>query len=73
MDVDEVEPGNGAEMAQQARFHMFVREWLREKWVVEQVDLADRQVVGGAPIRVDRLELAGGERAFCGTHPSIRT
>jgi hypothetical protein len=33
-----------------------------QKWIIEQVDLADRQVVRRAPVRIDDLQLVGGER-----------
>ena len=32
--------------------------------VVEQVDLPDREVVGGAPVRIEVCELVRGERTF---------
>jgi hypothetical protein len=33
-----------------------------EKRVVEEVDLADREVIGGSPVGVDQAELIAGER-----------
>ena len=56
--VDEVQTRRRAEVAQQPRLDMLGRERLTEQRVVEQVHLTDREVVGGAPVRVDQLELS---------------
>ena len=39
-------------MSQQARFDMLERERLLEQWIVEQIDLSDGEIVGGAPVGV---------------------
>ena len=59
MDVDEVQPGRGAPVAEQARLDVLERERLAQQRVVEQVDLADRQVVGRPPVGVQALQLVG--------------
>src|SRR5680860_1346635 len=51
--VDEVEPRAGAPVAQEPRLDVLELEGLAQQRVVEQVDLSDGQVVGGAPVRVD--------------------
>ena len=55
--VEEVEAGHGAEVAEQARFHVLRLQRLPQQRVVEQVDLGDGEVVGGAPVGVDQAEL----------------
>ncbi len=55
--VDEVQPGHRAEVAEQARLHVLGPERLAQERVVEQVDLTDREVVGGAPVGVQQLQL----------------
>ena len=61
--VDEVQPGRRAPVAQQARLDVLDAQRLAQERVGEQVDLADRQVVRGAPPGVQALQLVGGERA----------
>ena len=54
--VDEVQPGRGAPVAEQARLDVLERQRLAQQRVVQEVDLPDRQVVGGAPVGVDQIE-----------------
>ena len=51
--VDEVQAGGGAPVAEQPRLDVLGPQRLAQQRVVEQVDLADRQVVGGPPVGVD--------------------
>ena len=67
--VEEVEAGGGAPVAEQPRLDVLERQRLAQQRVVEQVDLADREVVGGAPPRVDALQLVARERLGHGRHP----
>ena len=65
--VDEVEAGRRAPVPQQARLDVLERELLVQQRVVHQVDLAHRQVVGGAPPGVEQREVVrswrfGGRR-----------
>ena len=60
--VEEVEPGRRAPVAEQPRLDVLERQRLAQQRVVEQVDLADREVVGGAPPGVDAPQLVVGER-----------
>jgi hypothetical protein len=46
--IDQIEPGRRAEVAQQPGVDVLRRERLAKQGVVEQLDLSDRQVVGGA-------------------------
>ena len=55
--VDEVQPRDGAEVAEQPRLHVLGRERLAQERVVEQVDLADGEVVRRAPVRVEEPKL----------------
>ena len=59
--VDEVQPGRRAPVPEQARLDVLGRERLAQQRVVEQVDLADRQVVRGPPPLIDQGELVGRE------------
>ena len=61
--VDEVQARRGTEVAQQARLDVLWRKRHAQQRVVEQVDLADREVVRRAPPGVQALELVGSERA----------
>jgi hypothetical protein len=54
VDVDEVQTGRRAPMAQEPRLDVLLGQRLLEQRVVVEIDLADRQVVGGAPVRVDQ-------------------
>ena len=56
--VDEVEAGRRAPVAEQPRLDVLLDQRLAQQRVVEEIDLADRQVVGGAPVGVDQLEFA---------------
>ena len=60
--VDEVQPGRRAPVPEQARLDVLRQQRLAQQRVVEQVDLADRQVVGGAPVGVDQGELVAIRR-----------
>src|SRR3954453_12038864 len=60
------QPGRRPEVAEQARLDVLRLEPLLQERVVEQVDLADGEVVGRAPVSVDQLELLVGERCFGG-------
>ena len=55
--VDEVEARRRAPMPEKARLDVLLLERLTQQRIVEQIDLADGQIVGGAPVGVD-------ERAF---------
>jgi hypothetical protein len=55
--VDEVEAWRRAPVSKQARLDVRQREFLAQQRVVHQVDLAHRQVVGGAPPGVEQREV----------------
>jgi hypothetical protein len=66
--VDEVEPGRGAPMAEQTRLDVLELQGNFEQRVILQIDLADREVVGGAPIGVHFRQQVGREHARgCGS------
>ena len=52
MDINEVEPGGGTPMPKQTGFDVFELEWSLEEWIVLQINLPNRKVIRGAPIRV---------------------
>jgi hypothetical protein len=64
--VDEVEARRGAPVAEQPRLDLRELERLVQKRVVEQVDLADGQIVRRPPVRVEAGELVGVERIRTG-------
>ena len=59
--VDEVQPGRRAPVPEQARLDVLERQRLAQQRIVEQVDLADREIVGRAPPGVDLREGFVGE------------
>ena len=62
MHVNEVLPGGRTPMAQQHMLH--VREYQRplQQRIVVEINLADRQIVGGAPVRIHLVEQFRRER-----------
>ena len=56
VDVYEIQAGRGAPVTQQPRLHVFQLQRHFQEGIVEEVDLADGQVVGGAPIGVHLLQ-----------------
>ncbi len=55
--VDEVEARRGAPVAEQPRLDVLQLQSLEQQRVVQQVDLADRDVVRRPPVRVDEAQL----------------
>ena len=62
VDVDEILAGGGAPVAEEAFFDILEFEGLFEERVVVEVDLANGEIVGGAPVGVDFFEHFRGER-----------
>ena len=62
VDVEEVQPRRGAPVAQEPRLDVFVPQRLFQQRIVVQIDLADRQIVGGPPVGVHFSQKVGGER-----------
>ena len=62
MDVDEIQPRRGAPLPEQPRLDVFPAQRFAQQRIVEQVDLADREVVRRAPIAVKQGEFGGVER-----------
>ncbi len=52
VDVEKVEAGGGAPVAEQARLDVVERQRAFEQRIVFEVDLADGKVVSGAPVGV---------------------
>ena len=59
MHIDEVLAGRRAPVADHQGLDMGERQRLAQQWVVVQVDLSDRQIVGRAPVGVDPAQLVG--------------
>ena len=57
VDVDEAEPGRRPPVPEQAWLDVLRPERLAQERIVLQVDLADGQVVGRTPVRVDVLQV----------------
>ena len=54
--VDEVLPGRRAPVAEQHVLHVRERQRPLQQRIVVEIDLADRQIVGGAPVGVHLVE-----------------
>ena len=52
VDIDKVQTRRGTPVPEQARLYMLQLQRFFEQGVVVQINLADRQVVGGAPIGI---------------------
>lgn len=63
MCIDDVEAGRRAPVSQQAGLDVACGERIAQQGIVQQVDLAHRQVVRGAPVGVDLSDFLRGERA----------
>ena len=55
--VDEVQARRRAPVAEQARLDVLGLQRLAEQRIVEQIDLADGEIVGRAPVAVYEFEL----------------
>src|SRR5690606_5517676 len=64
VDVHERQPGARPPVPQQALHDVFWLKWLPKQWVVPQVDRPRRQVVAGALVTVDGVQLAPVERFY---------
>ena len=64
MDVEEVESGRGAPVPEQTGFDVLKRQRLAQQRVVQQIDLANGEVVRRAPVGVQLLEFALVQRSF---------
>ena len=53
MRVNEIQPGRGSPMPQQARLDVVFDERPLEQRIIPQVDLPNRQVIGGEPIFIE--------------------
>ncbi len=62
---DEVQPGGGAPVTEQPGLDVLGPQRLGQQRVGHQVDLADRQVVGGPPVTIERAGLGRGQRPRC--------
>jgi hypothetical protein len=71
MHVDEVEPGCGAPVAEQARLDVLQAQRLAQQRVVQQIDLADGQVVGGPPPGVEAGQLVRAQGILAGLRTSL--
>jgi len=61
--VQQVQSGRGAPVPEESRLDMLGQQRFPQQRVVQQIDLPDRQVVGGAPVSVDQVELRGIDRS----------
>ena len=60
--VDEVLPGRRAPVSEQHVLHIRERQRPLQQRIVVEIDLADREIVGGAPVGVHLVEQFRGER-----------
>src|SRR6185369_1282039 len=61
--VDEVQSGRRAPVSEEPWLHMLRAQRLAQKRVVEKVDLTDREVIRGSPVRVDATQLLARQRS----------
>jgi len=59
VNIDEVQAGGGAPVPEQTRLDMLEREGGFEQWIVLQIDLSDREVIRGPPIRIHLFQHVG--------------
>jgi hypothetical protein len=64
MNIDEVQSRRRAPVTQQSRFDVISLERFFQKRVVIELDLTDRQIIRGVPIRVDFFKQLWCERFF---------
>ena len=62
VNVDEVQTRRRSPVAEEPRLDVFLCERLLEQRVVVEIDLTDRQVVGGPPVRIHQCPLFVGQR-----------
>ena len=62
--VDEVEAWRGAPVPQKTWLDVLLLERLAQQGIIEQVDLADGEIVGGPPVGVDERAFAFRQRAL---------
>jgi hypothetical protein len=62
VNVDEVQTRCRSPVAEEPRLDVLLRERALEQRVVIEINLADRQVVGSPPIRIDQSPLLVGQR-----------
>ncbi len=61
--VDEILAGGGAPVSEEAGLDVVELEGLAEEGVVEEIDLSDGEVVGGAPVGIYFFKEVRGERS----------
>jgi len=59
MNVDQVLPGRGSPVAQQARLDLRGSQPFAQQRILKEVDLADAQIVGRAPVAMHFVEQLG--------------
>ena len=57
MDVNEIQAWRCSPVTQEPRLDVLLAQRLLEQWIVVEIDLADREVVGGPPVRVQQCLL----------------
>ena len=72
MRIDEAEPRRGSPMAEQPRLDMLQSKRLAKQRIVEQIDLPDRQVIGGTPVGIDVVQLLCGQAIGAGMFGHFR-
>ena len=68
MNVDEILPGRCAPMPQQARLDVFFCERLAQQRIIEEIDLADAEIIRGAPIAIASCSTARPRAARSVSH-----
>ena len=71
--VDEIEARSRAEVPKEPRLYVLRCQRLAEERIVQQIHLPNREVVGGAPVRVEELELGVLKDCLAHLHARTRT
>ena len=63
--IEEVKPGGRTPVSKQPRLDVIHLERFAEQRIIEQINLSNREVIGGAPPSVDQADLIAGEWLAC--------
>jgi hypothetical protein len=65
MNIDKIQSGCRTPMAQQPRLYVFAGQWDFEQWIILKINLADGEIVRGAPVGIHVFEKRRRERRRC--------
>src|SRR6185437_3881260 len=59
MGIDKIQSRRGPPMSEQPRLDVFEPQRLAQESIIEQIYLTYRQIIGGTPVPVKQLQIAG--------------